>query len=85
MTESHGEPLPDESPDPDNAKQAGDQGSDAEAHGGAGAEHSGPDTDAQAGSGTVGVGGYGGRDPSKEMPRMPTIPETQGDKADADS
>ena len=26
-----------------------------------------------------GVGGYAGRDPKTEMPRMPSIPETQGD------
>lgn len=28
-----------------------------------------------------GVGGYAGRDPKTEMPRMPSIPETQGDDA----
>jgi hypothetical protein len=27
-----------------------------------------------------GVGGYAGRDPKTEMPRMPSIPETQDDK-----
>jgi len=29
-----------------------------------------------------GVGGYAGRDPKTEMPRMPSIPETQGDAAE---
>jgi len=105
-SESHGEHLSSESPDADNARHAGEQGGDAEAHGGYGAEDSGPKTDAQArpaalpgsdaahvrqdahadggGSGEVGVGGYGGRDPATSMPRMPTAPETQGDMSDAD-
>jgi hypothetical protein len=60
-----GERAPDEEP--------------TEAHGGEGAEESGPAGDAQAGSGTVGEGGYAGRDPETDMPRVPSVPETQDD------
>lgn len=37
--------------------------------------------DAQVGPGeTPGAGGYEGRDPKTDMPRMPTHPETQDDE-----
>jgi hypothetical protein len=31
-----------------------------------------------------GPGGYAGRDPKSEMPRIPTVPETQGDSKEHD-
>jgi len=31
------------------------------------------------------VGGYAGRDPKSEMPRMPTVPETQDDAKEHDA
>lgn len=58
---------------------AANQEEGEEAHGGQGAEQSGPAGDAQAGSGTVGIGGYDDREAGSDMPRMPSVPETQDD------
>ncbi len=86
MTEINEDPLPGEDPKdtpepadgPNTAEHSGDQGGDAEAHGGQGAGDSGNESDAQAGSGAVpGSGGYAGLDVKTDMPRMPSVPESQ--------
>jgi hypothetical protein len=86
MTEINEDPLPGEDPKddpepesgPSTAEHSGPQGQDSEAHGGQGAGDSGPEADAQAGSGAVpGAGGYAGLDPKTDMPRVPSVPESQ--------
>lgn len=85
MTDSHEDPPPGQEGDGDAAfRLKQQQGEDEEAHGGQGSEQDGPAGDAQAGPGEVGIGGYGDRDPESEMPRVPTMPETQGEKSDVD-
>ena len=45
-----------------------------------------PGGDADAGpSVPPGAGGYAGRDPAKDMPRMPSAPETQEDSQSHDA
>lgn len=79
MIESRDEPSPDQDPSQE-VEHSGSQGTTKEAHGGTGDEDSGPEQDAQAGSGVTPLsGGYEGRDPKSEMPRIPSVPESQDD------
>lgn len=83
MTDSDSDDKPDDAER--EQAHAGSQGTDAEAHGGHGADQSGASGDAQAGSGqTPGPAGYKDRDPKSEMPRVPGHPETEDDAVGED-
>ena len=82
MTESHKEPTPDSPDDVQQNPGGGGEGQET----GAGPEAAGRGEGAFSGVDSAAgeevlpdIGGYGDRDPKTEMPRIPSVPETQED------
>ena len=88
MTESHKEPTPDSPDDVEQNPGGGGEGQES----GAGPEAAGRGEGAFSGADSAAgtevlpdLGGYDDRDPKTDMPRIPSVPETQDDTRSHDA